>query len=248
MIVHSENDLNGLKEIGRIVAMVLQEMSKNVRPGITTAELDQLGERILTANGARSAPKLVYNFPGATCISINEEVAHGIPGSRIIKPGDIVNIDVSAELDGYFADTGATIAVAPVLEVKQKLCDCSQKALNAAIAKAKPGNRISQVGKVIQQEAQKCGFTVIRNLCGHGIGRNLHEEPREILNYYEPGNRQLFTEGLVVAIESFISTNAQYVIQGSEGWTLKTPNDSLVAQFEHTIIVTKETPIVLTNR
>jgi methionyl aminopeptidase len=247
MIIKSEEDLIGLRRIGKIVALVREEMIKNIRPGITTAELDTVALNMLTKHGAKSAPKLQYNFPGTTCISVNDEVAHGIPGTRVLRNGDLVNVDVSAELDGYFADTGASIAIDPVSELQQKLCDCSQTALKQAIAAATTGNKINQIGKAIQNEAQKCGFTVIKNLCGHGIGKKLHENPQQISNYYRRSDQLVLGEGLVIALETFISARAEHVVRGADRWTLKTPDGSLAAQYEHTIVVTKGVPIILTE-
>lgn len=246
MSIESEDDLIGLKRCGRVVGMTLQEMIRHVRPGITTGELDAIGEAFLRKHGARSAPRLVYNFPGATCISVNDEAAHGIPGDRVIQAGDMVNIDVSAELDGYITDTGATVPVPPVSPTLQKLMDCTKTALNSAIAMAKPGTRINEIGGVVEAQAKRCGFNVIRNLAGHGVGRHIHEEPRNILNYYDKRVRGKLTEGLVIAIEPFLSTGAEFVVDAQDGWTLKTPDGSLLAQYEHTVVVTKGKPVVLT--
>lgn len=246
MTIESEKDLNALRKIGEIVAIAREEMLKKIKPGITTAELDAIGESVLSKYGAKSAPRHEYNFPGTTCISINDEVAHGIPGPRVIKHGDMVNVDVSAELNGFFADTGATIVVEPISPLKSNLCACSQSALHKAIEVLKAGRKINQIGRAIMTEARKSGFTVIKNLCGHGIGRKLHEKPNNILNYYNPSDYRLLNEGLVLAVETFISTGAEHVVQDSDGWTLKTPDKSLVAQFEHTVVVTKGKPIILT--
>lgn len=246
MTIGSEKDLLALKRIGRIVALAREEMLKAVRPGITTKELDLIGENILAYYGAESAPKHEYNFPGSTCISINDEAAHGIPGSRIIAEGDSVNIDVSAVLDGYFADTGATTVVNPAHSIKNELCNCSVTALNKAISKAKAGTRINQIGRAIYNEAKSKGFTVLKDLTGHGIGRKLHEQPDNIFNYFDIRDDLILNEGLVLAIETFISTGAEYTYEHRNGWTYKTPNKSIVAQFEHTVVVTKGEPIILT--
>lgn len=247
MTIGSEEDLLALKKVGRVVALARDDMKKAVRPGVTTGELDKIGEAVLNRHGARSAPRFEYNFPGATCISVNDEVAHGIPGDRVLRAGDLVNIDVSAELDGYFADTGATVVVGNGDEEKAALCDCSQRALDRAISGARAGSRISGIGRAIQNEARENGYTVIRNLTGHGIGRRLHEEPDNILNYHERHDRRLLTKGLVLAVESFVSSGAEYVLEDKRGWILRTPDKSLVAQFEHTIVITEKEPIVLTN-
>lgn len=247
MTVEADSDLIGLKKIGKIVALARDTMVKNIRPGITTAELDAVAERILRMYGARSAPQTTYNFPGTTCISVNNEAAHGIPGSRLIGAGDLVNVDVSAELDGYYADTGATVVVGPgAFPLKTKLCHCSRAALYQAIAVTKAGVKLNQLGRAIHREAKKNGFTVIKNLCGHGIGHSLHEGNYKILNYYDPCNGKRLDKGSVLAVETFISTGAEFVAKESNGWTLKTPGKNLVAQFEHTIVVTDGEPLILT--
>ncbi len=246
MSIDSEKDLIALRKIGKIVALAREEMIKAVRPGITTAELDDIGERVLSKYGAKSAPKYECDFPGTTCISLNDVAAHGIPSSRAVKEGDTVNIDVSAELDGHFGDTGATIPVGAVSSMKKNLIECSKSALNKAIEKAKAGTKINQIGRVIHSEAKKYGFTVIKNLAGHGIGKRLHEEPYDILNYCNRLDKRILTDGIVLAIETFISTGSEYALEENDGWTLKTPDGSFVAQFEHTIVVTRNKPIILT--
>lgn len=247
MVVNQISDLKALQKIGRIVALTREAMIKEIKPGITTAELDRIAEEILTSHGAKSAPKYEYNFPGITCISLNDVAAHGIPGSRALKDGDIINIDISAELDGYFADTGATIPVGKISPLKKSLINCSKEALTKAVEKARGGGRLNQIGKAIHQVARDHGFTIIMNLTGHGIGRKLHEEPYEILNFYDRSDKRILTEGMVLAIETFISTAAEYVTEDNDGWTLRTPDGSFVAQFEHTVVVTDGDPIILTS-
>ena len=169
MSIGSDGDLQGLKESGRIVALALQEMARHLKPGITTLELDWIGEAFLTKHGARSAPRLAYNFPGGTCISINDEAAHGMPGDRVVQAGDLVNLDVSADLNGYVADTGATIAVPPVSPTKDKLLRCTKSALNKAIAAAQAGRPMNVIGQAVESEAKRCEFSIIANLAGHGV-------------------------------------------------------------------------------
>lgn len=244
--IESPDDLQGLKRIGQIVAIAREEMIKSVKPGITTEELDQIGGRILREYGAKSAPQAEYGFPGYTCISVNHVVAHGIPDKRELMSGDLVNIDVSAVLDGYYADTGASIVVGETDEGKLKLCQCAEDSLYKAIDKIRAGIKMNQIGRVVQNEARKQGFGVIKNLTGHGIGRRLHEEPDHILNYYDKWDTALVKEGWVLAVETFISTGAEYIDEGDDGWAYVTPDKSLVAQYEHTIVVTKDKPIILT--
>jgi methionyl aminopeptidase len=246
MSIDSEQDLAALKRIGKIVAMTLQEMTAHVRPGITTAELDAIGAAIMKKHGAHSAPRLVYDFPGTTCISINDESAHGIPGNRAVKAGDLVNIDVSAELGGYFADTGATVPVPPVSPLKHRLCRCTRAALTAAIAAIQAGKPLNVIGQAVEVEAERGGFAIVENLTGHGVGRHIHEEPRGVLNYYDDRDARVLAKGQVIAVEPFLSTHPDHVVTGADGWTLKTPDGSLTAQYEHTIVVTDNRPIIIT--
>jgi methionyl aminopeptidase len=246
MSIESEQDLEALLRIGKIVGLALQEMQNSVRPGMTTAELDGIGGSFLRKYGARSAPQLVYGFPGVNCISLNEEAAHGIPGDRAISAGDLVKIDVTAELDGYMADAAITVAVPPVSAMKRRLCDCAKAALRKSIEAAQAGRPINAIGRAAEQEVQRHKFSVIRELCGHGVGRTIHEDPRIIPNYYVPQLNQRLTEGLVLAIEPHVSSKPARIAEQSDGWTLKTTNNSPVANFEHTVVITQGRPIVVT--
>ncbi|WML43995.1 type I methionyl aminopeptidase [Neobacillus sp. PS3-40] len=245
MIARTEEDFNGLKEIGKIVASIRNELVQRTVPGITTKELDDLAGELFEKSGSISAPKGEYDFPGYTCISVNEEVAHGIPGPRVIKEGDLVNIDVSGSKNGYFADTGISIVVGKGEEVLTKICEVAKEAFDAGIKKANPGSKINGIGKVVYQTARQHGLTVIKNLTGHGIGRSIHEKPNYIYNYYERSDNGLLQEGMVIAVEPFISTKDEEVIEQGDGWTYVTEN-SYVAQYEHTMIITKNGPIILT--
>ena len=246
MSIESEQDLIGLLQIGKIVGLTLQEMQKNVQPGMTTAELDGIGAEFLQKHGARSAPQFVYGFPGTACISLNDEAAHGIPGERIIRAGDLVKLDVTAELGGYMADAAITVAVPPVSPLKRRLCDCAKAALQKGLAAAQAGRAINTIGRAVEKEVQRYNFAIIRELCGHGVGRTIHEEPRFVPNYYIPQVSERLTEGLVIAIEPHISTKAARTADSSDGWTIKTSNGSLVANYEHTIVVTRGQPLVIT--
>ncbi len=245
MSIDSEKDLIGLLRIGRVVGMTLKKMSEAVRPGMTTGELDAIGAELLKKEGAHSAPIVTYKFPGYTCISINDEAAHGIPGSRVIQVGDLVNIDVSAELDGYFADTGATVPMLPVEPLKQKLADCTRAALDKGLAAAKAGNRVYDIGRAMENEVRRCGFRIIRDLPGHGVGRKLHEPP-SVPGFFNKRANAVLTEGLVITIEPFVSTKANHIVTAADGWTLKTPDGSPAAQYEHTVVITKDRPILVT--
>jgi methionyl aminopeptidase len=245
MVVQSESDLIGLMAIGRIVGLTLQHMIAEVKPGMTTAELDAIGAEFLKEHGARSAPILAYQFPGHTCISVNEEAAHGIPGNRVIQPGDMVNVDVSAEKNGYWADSGMSMAVPPVTPEKQKLLDATKRALEISIEHARAGNPIYEIGKAVEKYARKQGFQVIRELGGHGVGRHIHEKP-SVPHWYNRRAKEVLQEGLVVTMEPFLTMGDKHVEKMPDGWTLKTRKGSLVAQFEHTIIITKDKPILVT--
>lgn len=213
---------------------------------MTTGELDAIGAAYLSRHGARPAPRLVYSFPGVTCISINDEAAHGIPGDRVIREGDLVNIDVSAELDGYFADTGATVLMPPIDPLKQKLCDYAQAALYHAIDVAQAGQPLNVIGKAVEKQAHEGGFTILRDMCGHGVGRWLHESPRVVPMYHDPRHKTRLTEGLVITIEPFLSNGAKRTVKSDDGWTLRTPNGKLSAQFEHTVVITNDKPLLVT--
>ncbi|MFD1205157.1 MULTISPECIES: type I methionyl aminopeptidase [Sporosarcina] len=247
MIVKNNEEIEALKKIGKIVAEIREALKEAAVPGITTKELDELGGRLFKEHGAVSAPIDQYDFPGYTCISVNHEVAHGIPGSKTLKDGDLVNIDVSGSFGGYFADTGVSFVVGTPDERKQKLCDVAQSAFDRAMTKVKAGSSLNQIGKAVEREAKDNGLKVIKNLTGHGIGTSLHEEPQHVLNYYDAWDKTLMKEGMVLAVEPFISEKAEHIIELGDGWTFVTPDKSLVAQVEHTIIVTKDEPIILTQ-
>ncbi|HET7331900.1 type I methionyl aminopeptidase [Dyella sp.] len=242
MTIETQEDVEALKRIGKIVSLTLQTMLDAARPGMTTRELDQIGERLLANYGAQSAPRLAYNFPGATCISINEQAAHGIPGDRVIRAGDVLNVDVSAELDGYFADNGGTIVVPPSTPQKTRLCHAARAALNEAMKVARAGQRIS----AIERTAKTYGFRVIENLGSHGVGRSLHEEPEHIPGYFDPSDPRILHEGMVITIEPFLSTKSRIVDEAADGWTLEGVKGNLSAQYEHTMIITPGAPIVVT--
>ena len=245
MTIETEKDFEGLQRVGRVVGLVLQEMGTKVRPGMSTLELDEIGARLIAQHGARSAPQMTYDFPGATCISINEEVAHGVPGDRLIAPGDLVNIDVSCELDGYVADSGGTFIVPPATPEKLRLCHTTRLALRDAMAQAVAGQRVNAIGLAVQKVAKQKGFKVIKNLGSHGVGRELHEEPRFIAGYYDPNDRRKLWDGLVITIEPFLSTRADHVDETANGWTLTVPH-GLTAQYEHTVVITRGQPIAVT--
>jgi len=246
MTINDERDLEAMKRIGKIVGTTLREMRQSVQPGMTTLELDTIGAAILQQHGARSAPPLVYGFPGQFCISVNAEAAHGIPGNRVLHPGDLVKIDLTAELDGYMADAAVTVPVGPVSAGAANLAACARTALTRAIGAVRDGDRLNEIGKAAEQEVLRHGYTVIAGLCGHGVGHTIHEEPREILNYYNPRIRTRMTEGQVLAIEPHITSGDGRIAQDADGWTLATVDGASVANFEHSVVVTRGRPIILT--
>jgi methionyl aminopeptidase len=246
MTIESQSDIVALQRIGRIVSLILHKMLDAIEPGMTTAELDAIGARLLAEFGARSAPQLAYDFPGATCISVNEQAAHGVPGGRIIKAGDLVNVDVSAELDGYFADTGGTKVVPPSSPIKTRLCHATRTALSEAIKVARAGQPLNRIGRAIEQVANTHRLRIIENLGGHGVGRAIHEEPEHIPGFYDPRDQRVLKEGMVIAIEPFLSTKSRAVSESDDGWTLVGMPGNLSAQFEHTMIITRSAPIVVT--
>ncbi|WP_082050497.1 type I methionyl aminopeptidase [Risungbinella massiliensis] len=247
LIIQNQEELAGLRKIGQVVAKAREEMKAQAKPGMSTKQLDLIGKQVLDHYGAESAPYVMYQFPGITCISINQEVAHGIPSDRSMEDGDLVNVDISAVLDGYYADTGVSFVVGKQNELLEQLCQCAEDAFFEAMKKIKAGAKKNQIGKAVEILARKRGFEVIQNLTGHGIGRSLHEPPTHILNYYEPQDKSLLKKGHVLAVEPFISMKADHVIESGDGWTFITPDQSLVAQYEHTIVVTEDKPIILTQ-
>jgi methionyl aminopeptidase len=247
MSIEGPDDLVGLQNIGAIVARARDAMLAEVRAGVSTAELDEVGRDVMVKAGARSAPKLAYNFPGWTCISVNADVAHGIPSrEKVLREGDLVNIDVSAELGGYWADTGASAPVGRVAPILSKLLAATRATQLEAMEQARAGRKLSSIGATVERCAKRSGFRVIRNLGGHGVGRFIHEKPH-VSNVFERHDTTVLWEGLVIAIEPFLSTRANHVVESNDGWTLKTPDGSLAAQFEHTVVVTRGEPIVLTQ-
>jgi methionyl aminopeptidase len=246
MTVSSEEDLIRLQEIGRIVANALEAMAAALEPGMTTAELDAIGRRYLEAAGAQSGPELVYDFPGATCISVNEEIAHGIPGTRRIAAGDLVNIDISAEKNGVFADTGASFAVPPVTNAVKRLCRDGRRAMWVGLRQVGANKPLAGIGEAIGSFAQKNGYTLVRNLASHGIGHSLHEEPKEISTWPDRSERRIMNEGLVFTVEPFLSLGAEWAEDGDDPWTLFSEPRALTVQYEHTVAATRSGPLVVT--
>lgn len=248
MSITKHEELIGMQKASEAVAYTLKEMRNYAKPGMTTKQLDNFGAKILSGFGAKSAPFLTYGFPGCTCISVNNEFCHGIPSDyRILQEGDLVNIDVSAELGGFWSDNGGSFILGEDIHQHQKLVDASKEILQKAINNIKGGVKISEIGYIMETEARKRGFKVIKNLGGHGIGRSLHEQPDEIMNYRNRFDPRRFRKNSVVAIETFISTNSSFATELNDGWTMVGDKGGFMAQHEHTIVVTDGKPIVLTE-
>jgi methionyl aminopeptidase len=247
MSISTESERIGMQQASDAVAITLKKMQEYAKPGMSAKELDEYGGKLLEQLGARSAPALTYDFPGYTCISVNEEAAHGIPSAdKVLNEGDLINIDVSAELNGYWADNGGSFVLGQDIHGHGKLVEASKEILKKAISIIKGGVRISEIGRLIETEAKKAGYTVIKNLTGHGVGRSLHEEPHEIANYCDRFNTVHFRKNSVVAIETFISTRSTIAETQADGWTLKGNKGGFVAQHEHTIMVTGGEPVIFT--
>jgi methionyl aminopeptidase len=248
MSITREAELIGMQKASEAVAYTLKEMRVYAQPGMTTKQLDNYGGQILNDLGAKSAPYLTYGFPGWTCISVNKEFCHGVPSvNKMVKEGDLVNIDVSAELDGFWSDNGGSFVLGEDINGHQNLIDASKQILRKAINNIKGGVRISDIGYLIETEAKKRGYRVIKNLTGHGIGKSLHEEPNEVANYRNSFYTARFKKNSVVAVETFISTSSTYAQTLSDGWTMVGNKGGFMAQHEHTIVVTDGKPIVLTD-
>ena len=246
MTIENDDQLQRLRAIGNLVARTLAAMGKALEPGMTTKELDDIGRALLEKEGARSAPEVTYNFPGATCISVGPDCAHGIPDSTVVKPGDLVNIDVSAELDGFFGDTGASFAVPPTSQRIERLCRDGRRAMWAGIKAVKPGRPLNDIGRSIEAFAKRNGYSLVRNLASHGVGRSLHDDPDEIPTWYEPRDKRRIPEGLVFTIEPFLSLGADWVEETGDGWTLRPPGREPTVQYEHTLVATRNGPVVVT--
>ena len=247
MIVETEDELQALRIIGNICANTIKIMAAALEPGITTIELDQIGRKFLDDNGAHSAPEVTYQFPGATCISVNEEAAHGIPGARVIAAGDLVNIDVSAEKNGFYSDTGASFAVPPVSTKINRLCRDGKRAMWLGINQVKPGRGFADIGDAIGAFAKKNRYSLLRNLASHGIGRSLHDEPSELSTWPDRSERRKIADGQVFTIEPFLSMGGEWA-EEEEGreWVLYTMPPAPSVQFEHTLVATRNGPLVLT--
>lgn len=245
MSINTPEELERLRAAGAIARRMLEAMKQRVRPGVTTAELDEAGATVMREHGARSAPAMVYGFPGTNCISLNEEAVHGIPGQRALRDGDLVKLDVTIEKDGFMADAAETVAVGDVPDQSRRLLECAERAFAKAMLVARAGFRVWEIGRVIEREVRRSGFSVIRELGGHGIGRTIHEEPR-VPNYADPEASQILSEGLVITVEPIIAAGSGRSVLAKDGWTVCTADRKPSAHYEHTIVITRREPILLT--
>ncbi len=245
MSINGPDELAGMRAAGAVVRLMLEAMKSAVRAGITTAELDEVGASVMMQHGARSAPALVYKFPGVSCISVNDEAVHGIPGSRALQAGDLAKLDVTIEKDGFMADAAVTVAVGEVSDERRRLVACAERAFAKAMLVARAGYRVWEIGRVIEREVRRSGFAVIRDLGGHGIGRTIHEEPR-VPNYADPEANQILTEGLVITVEPIIAAGSGRAFVARDKWTVVTADHSASAHYEHTLMITKGEPMLLT--
>ena len=246
MTITHQDELDGLKDIGRILGNTLQAMAKAMEPGMTTRELDQIGKSLLEREGAVSAPQSTYDFPGTTCISVNEEIAHGIPGERILATGDLVNIDVSASKNGFYADTGASFGVGPLRPALHTLCRDGKRAMQTGIAQIGSDRPLAGIGNAIGRFAQARGYSLIRNLASHGVGRALHEYPEEVATWPTRGDKRRMPRGLVLTVEPFLSKGGVWAAEGQDGWTLYSQPAAPVVQYEHTVVATDRGAIIVT--
>jgi methionyl aminopeptidase len=245
MTVQSQDELDKLQAIGTIVHLSLEAMAKAACPGMTTAELDAVCAAVLDNHGAESSPPKVYNFPGTACISVNDEAVHGIPGSRKLAAGDLVKCDVTAEKDGFVADAAVTVRVGAVTPQADALTRCAESAFRQGLKAARVGNRLHDIGREVERETLRCGFSVVKELCGHGVGRSIHEEPC-VPNYFDRRYRTKLTNGLVITIEPIIAVGNGRVRVQPDKWTMRTCDAGLSAHYEHSLVVTKGGPILLT--
>jgi len=244
MSIESDGDLDGMREAGRVTTATLDALQHAVQEGITTGELDAIAKDVLDRNAARSAPALVYGFPGTVLISVNDEIVHGIPGSRRLKAGDLVSLDVTIEKDGLVADAARSVIVGEGSLIARDLIAAAESSLRAALQVARAGRPVNEIGRAVQNEVRRRGFSVVRGLCGHGVGRTIHEEP-QVPNVYDRALRDVLSEGLVLTIEPMITAGSSYPVQSPDGWTIKTKDGSLAAHCEHTLVITKGMPLIL---
>lgn len=246
IISKSKAELEIMREAGRIVALTHQELAKWIRPDISTIELDQIADRFIRSNNAIPSFKGYGGFSGNICISVNQELVHGIPGRRVLQDGDIVTLDIGADFKGYHGDSAWTYPVGTISDEAKRLMDVTEQSLYKGLEQALPGARLSDVSHAIQSYVEAAGFSIVREYVGHGIGRNLHEDP-QIPNYGPPGRGPRLTPGMVLAIEPMVNAGKRYVRTLEDNWTVVTVDNSLSAHYEHTIAITDDGCEILTK-
>jgi methionyl aminopeptidase len=245
MSIGTPEELEALRAAGRVVADALRAMSREVRPGVSTAELDEIGARVFRNAGARSGPQLDYGFPGVNCISVNDEAVHGIPGPRRLRAGDLVKLDVTAELDGFYADACVSVPAGQGTPETLALVDTARLALAQGLLAARGGAPLNAIGAAVEATVTPRGHSVCAGLMGHGIGRRIHEPPN-VPNHYVARLKKPLTEGLVLTIEPIISAGSGATRAGGDGWTVRTSDGAMSAHFEHTVVITGGEPLILT--
>ena len=245
MSIETPADLAALRRVGHITRLALDALERNVRAGVTTAQLDAVAAALFASHGARSAPAMVYKFPGHALISINDEIVHGVPGPRRLERGDLVKLDVTVEKDGYIADAARSVIVGPATDTATRLVACVRAAFRAAASVARAGTRVNEIGRAVQNEVRRHGFAVVHGLSGHGVGRTIHEEPT-VPNTYDRWQKDVLTEGLVITIEPMITAGSSRPVEAADGWTIRTSDGSLSAHHEHTLVITRQEPLILT--
>jgi len=245
MSVETPEKLAGLRRVGRLVARTLRTLRREVRPGITTGELDDVAAAMFAAAGATSAPRTTYGFPGTICISVNDEVVHGVPGDRVLEDGDLVTLDVTPELGGFMADAAITVPVGRTTPEGVRLVRVAQECLREAVGAATAGAPLRAIGAATERMAHRHGAIPFPELHGHGIGRRIHEEP-SVPNVDVPGLERRLNAGLVLAIEPMVTMGSPDLVTRPDGWTVATADGSLSAHVEHTVVVYRDRPLVLT--
>jgi len=245
MSIESPEDLAGMELAGKVTRAVIEAMKAAVGPGVSTHELDEVGAEVMKALGARSAPKVVYGFPGHSCISVNDEIVHGVPGNRKLVNGDLVKLDVTVEVGGYMADACETVGVGSINKQSKRLMECAMQAFMAGLSAVRPGSHAFDIGREVYKAVSAAGYHVVNGLCGHGIGRTIHERPT-IPNEFDRRCSDLLTEGLIFTIEPLIAVGTSRTTVLKDGWTVRTRDRSLAAHHEHTVLVTRDGARLLT--
>lgn len=245
IIIKNDKEINLMRKAGKIVAETLLVVEKNIKPGITTAELDRIAEEFITKHGAKPSFKGLYGFPASLCISVNEQVVHGIPGRYVLKEGDIVSVDCGAMIDGYHGDAARTFAVGNISEEAQKLIEVTKESFLKGLEAAKVGNNLTDISNEIQKYIEASGFSVVRDFVGHGIGKDLHEDP-EVPNFGRPGRGPKLVTGMALAIEPMVNVGSHRVKTLGDDWTVITSDKSLSAHYENTVIILPDGPEILT--